>query len=126
VKKELKKVEVSRLGFLFAKHQLSVLFGVDEHAWRRERWAALVMAGLQAYMLHLRNVHYAVMRSPITGKQAIVLIDQSTSALLIHAQFASTVAANVQPSCSVNILLFGWNTLRGLLHSEAQSSHGQH
>jgi hypothetical protein len=81
VKTESKTVEISRLGFLFAKHQLSVLFGVDEQSWRREHWAALVTAGLQAYMLHLKNVNYAVMRSPVTGRQAIVLIDQGTSML---------------------------------------------
>lgn len=81
MKQASKSVDISRLGFLFAKHELKRMFGVDEDAWRKHKWASLVSAGLQAHLLYLKNVDYAIMRNPLTGKQAAVLIDRSTSAL---------------------------------------------
>lgn len=97
VKKEERSVEVSRLGFLFVKHQITVMFGIDEQAWRHDKWAALVTNGLTSFMLYLKNVDYAVMRSPLTGKQAIVLIDSSTSTptplpAFIHHGFAAIMS----------------------------------
>ena len=80
VKKTLHTVEVSRLGFLYAKHQARKLFGVDEKAWRQDKWVSLITVGLKAFTLFLPNVHYAAMRHPDTGKKTIILIDRSTSA----------------------------------------------
>jgi preprotein translocase subunit SecA len=108
VKKEDKQVDVSRLGFRFAQHQLRKMFDINEISWRRDRWAALISAGLQAYLLYLRDVDYAVMRSPVTGKTAIVLIDQSTSARPCSARVTSWVAH------SLVMRSFGWQLMQDM------------
>lgn len=72
---------MSAIGSLYAKHKVMSMFGVDEEAWRKHKWPALIHSALIAFLLHRRDVDYTIAPNPQTGKRSVILIDKATSAI---------------------------------------------
>ena len=78
---ETRRVKVTKLGFACAAHQLAELWQVSKEDWVEQMWAAYISKALDAALVYVPGVDYAVTQNPTTGKQDVLLIDQSTSAI---------------------------------------------
>lgn len=72
---------MTKLGFACAARQLRDLWQVSEAEWVDQMWASYIGKALDAALIYIPAVDYAVTANPRTGKQDVLLIDQSTSEL---------------------------------------------
>lgn len=74
-----KRVKVTKLGFACAARSLGDLWQVSQEDWVDQMWGSYVCKALDAALVYVPAVDYAVTANPRTGKQDVLLIDQSTS-----------------------------------------------
>lgn len=74
-----KRVKVTKLGFACAAQSLRVLWRVGPEDWDTQMWGSYICKALDAALVYVPAVDYAITASPRTGKQDVLLIDQSTS-----------------------------------------------
>lgn len=72
---------MTKLGFACAAHHLGELWQIGKDEWVEQAWATYISKALDAGLVYIPGVDYAVTQNPSTGKQDVLLIDQSTSAL---------------------------------------------
>eukprot|EP00892_Ulva_mutabilis_P004780 jgi/Ulvmu1/2674/UM014_0130.1 len=92
---DTRKVKVTKLGFAYAAYYLESLWQISKDDWAEHMWATYISKALDAALVYLPSVDYAVAQNPSTGKQDVLLIDQSTSRLLPNMQLQEFMHENL-------------------------------